>query len=134
MLVKDDDYLTQCKEVGSLGATIPTFIRNVCRIRLDGTHIGVMDEQRKIVLRRVNRYTDKYQFCQFYSDILTANTAQDIYGVISELLSEYEHPKRLQVLGFRCKACDCSYSPKIACLSCKMPKYVMDVLEAGLKK
>ena len=127
------DYRETCKEIGRLGATLPTFIRNICRTRIDGTSISVMESHRAVLLDTLAKYTEKYPFCDEYYILLDSYTATQLLCTIEDVFTELK-PKRgttLPGMSFSCKLDNTTNMPKIACLSCKMPGYVSKMIRDG---
>ena len=67
--MKEEQYKAECREIGSLGSTLPTWIRNVCRTRIDGTSPRVMEAQKNVIIRRLSQHSKQYDFCEEYLQI-----------------------------------------------------------------
>jgi hypothetical protein len=129
----DESYKNKCKEIGSLGATLPTWIRNICRIRIDGTSPGVMNAQRAVIIERLEKNADKYQFCTEYLEVLEKYSAYDVMATIAELIETKErlNKSKFPGNGFICRVETCNHSPKIACMGCAIPSEILKSLRTG---
>lgn len=126
-----DTYREKCREIGSLGATFPVLVRNICRTRIDGTHISVMEAQRAITMKRLEKFTSKYDFCKVYYTRLDEYEAHRIYALICDIITTYKPRAKSinQQAGFECRMENCTCMPKVACLACKMPRLVIEKME-----
>lgn len=115
------------KEIGTLSAIFPAYVRHCCRALYDGTDIEVLNAYREIGYKVLVNYRDKYDFARKHCELLQAYDPAMVQEVIQC------NPSESKSVAFQCFAISSSVGlPKRACLHCpKVGAWIKIMNRAG---
>jgi len=124
-----EDYgRSDFKEIGTLSSIFPSFVRQCCRSRYDGTQIEVLEAYREVAIRTLHRFQKKYTFVDRHLDLLKVYDSSEIVQLIEN------NPGDSLKEAFYCLATrDNMGLPKRACLHCpKVSGWIKRMEKAGI--
>ena len=113
----DDEF----KVVGKLSSLFPSYVRQCCRSRFDGTDIYTLEANRTIARKMLMPYVNDYTFAVAHLELFDKWYPPVVLDLIRSMVD-------LPTKGDVCPATMAGTSPKKACLHCPRVGMFMDAM------